>query len=180
MLGLLITILDFQILDINNTKNIAFLDLSTYSESPQDPILNIVFPASSKYFTVQIQPSKINVFDSNTIGYSQVLNVDSPADLPDGVYNFNYKICPYDFYSTSKCFLRTTILDRNIQRIYEAIDLSQCCEDLNGTKKELIDIHLFLESGKANAILGNSDKASKDYSIAAKKVDKLLQKLNLY
>lgn len=180
MAGLVTSNLDFEILDINNTKNIVFLDTSTYIDYPENPVLDITFPASNQYFTVQIQPEKINVFDSNTIGYSSLLNIVSPADLPDGIYGYRYKICPYDFYTKCKYYLRTTFLDRCIQNIYSAVDMSNCCDpDSDSIKKDLVDLHIFLESAKANAVLGNLDKANKDFNLATKKVDKLNIKLNI-
>lgn len=180
MSGLKTNTIDFEILDINNTKNIVFVDTSTYSEPPENPILQITLPASSRYFIAQIQPMKVNILDSNTIGYTDVLMSACAVDFPDGVYKLVFKFCPYDYYCITKYVLRTTFIDRSIQQIYNSLDLCECPKDDQvAIKKELLDIYIFLESGKANATLGNVEKASKDYSIAAKKVDRLSAKLNL-
>lgn len=171
-------ILDFEILDSNNLKNIIFVDASTYSEEPENPILSLLLPGSNKYLIANITPRVVNVLDSHTIGLSQALESWCPVDLPDGVYTYTYKICPYETLKITKSYLRTTLIDKDIAQIYETLSFIECCkDDLTAIKKELVDIYIFLESGKANATLGNIDKAGKDYSIACKKVAKLISKL---
>lgn len=178
MIGLNQNFIDFDILDNDNTKNIVFLDMSKYFESPSNPILEIYLPGSSKYLMAQIQPGKINVLDSNTIGLSSIFTTNVPMDLPDGVYTFTYKFCPYENYRSTKYKLRTTFLDRDIQKIYDNVQLSECpTETVEGIKKDLLDIYIFIESAKANAQLNKPDRASKDFEIASNKVKKLTDKI---
>src|SRR3954463_4543906 len=95
--GLQFNTIDFEILDIDNLKNIVFVDLSKYYQAPEGPLLEILLPGSMQYLMAQIQPNKINILDSNTIGLSNIFETNCAVDLPDGVYTFKYKICPYDY-----------------------------------------------------------------------------------
>lgn len=180
MAGIISTALNFEILDINNTKTIVFLDASSYMEAPVSPILQVIPPGANRYYVAQIQPSQINALDSLSLGMSDFLGTSCPMDFPDGVYQFSYKIQPYNFYCVSKYVLRTTMLERTIQNIYCSIDITCCSlDDIAAIKKDLLDVYIFLESGKANAALGYADKASKDFSLACKKVDRITTKLKI-
>lgn len=174
MNGLQTHTLDFEILPTSNTKSIIFLDSSKYFGNPESPILNVYLPGFNKFFTVDIEFGRINTFNSNTIGLTSILESNCPVEFQDGVYTFDYRVCPYNHFSIEKTILRTVILDNQLKKIYTLINLDKCDSLL---KKDLLEIHILIESAKANAELGLNTKAIKEYSIAQKKVKSILDKL---
>jgi hypothetical protein len=176
--GLLSHKLDFEILPTSNNKVLLFLDASEYFEQPDSPMLRVVSPGYKKYFTINIEHGKINVISSNTLGWTEILEGDERLDLPDGIWKFTYMICPYDHLQIAKYYLRTNILDSQLKKIYAFIDVDCELEDRESCiRTELIEIHILIESAKANAEFGKIDKATKDFQLAQGKVRRLLDKI---
>lgn len=171
-------LLDFEILDTGNPFTLVFLDSSQYYTSPERPLLEITLPGHNKYFLVNVVPEKINTFNSNTIGLTELLSSFDLVTLPDGVWRFKFKVCPYDKVYIQKYHLRTVELESRLAKIYEVLDFSDCdVERDTKLNNSLIDIHLAIESGKVNASIGNVSKASDLYQMASELVNKLLNKL---
>lgn len=174
MLGLQKHDLDFEIIESRNAKKIIFLDASDYFEQPESPLLQILLPGHRKYFLVNIEAGRINTFNSHTVGFTSILSLDDLVEFPDGVYEFTYKVCPYKTVNVTKYILRTTKFDETLSKVYSKID---CSDEKDCIKKELLDIHILIESAKANTYLGYVDKGGKDFSLAQQKVSKLLNKV---
>lgn len=170
--------IDFEIVNLGNPKIIVFLDCSEYFKQPDSPILDILVPGYSEAFSVPIEFSLANTFNSNSIGLTSKLNCDTPVILPDGIYKYTYKIQPYDGLYKIKYFLRTEILDSLLDKIYCEVECSTQIVDNPNLKREIVDIHILLESAKANAKYSHLDKAQKDYRLALKKVEKLSKSIN--
>lgn len=171
--------IDFEILDTGNSKTLVFLDSSEYYKEPETPLLEITLPGFTKYFLANINARKINTFNSNTIGMTETFNSHELVDLPDGVWTFVYKICPYDEVFIQKYYLRTVCLDNKISEIFEYIRLSDCdVERDSKLKQDIVDMLLAIESGKANACKDNVKKATELYQIANSIATKLLNKLS--
>lgn len=174
-------IIDFEILDIDNPKIIVFLDASEYlADNPELPILEITLPGFNNHFVVNITPKQINVLNANTIGITKTLQAkdDCLPDLPDGVYKFMYRICPYDKIFLCKYYLRTVLLNIKIKELYKLLEFSDCSflEDAK-LKSKLLDIDQLLVAAKAFAEDGNNKKASNLYQLADKIVNDLIKKL---
>lgn len=172
-------ILDFEILETGNLKTLVFIDSSQYMENPEKPLLEIILPGMNKYLLVNIQPRKVNTFNSNTLNLTPtILNDCNLIDLPDGVYSFKYKICPYKYINRVKIYLRVTNLLISLKKVLDDLSLSDCTiSSDNGIKDAILDIFILIESAKASAELGNKERASNKYHIADKKVSCLLEKL---
>lgn len=169
-------ILDFEILETGNIKTLVFVDSSQYMENPESPLLEIILPGMNKYLLVNIQPRKVNTFNSNTLNLTPtILNDCDIIDLPDGVYSFKYKICPYKYINRVKNYLRTTNLDCKLNRFLDTFEFSDKIIDVD--KATIIDINILRDSAKASAELGNNDRASNKYKLANDKVNSLLDKL---
>ena len=111
------------------------------------------------------------------VGYSKLLSTNSLIDLPDGVYTFKYKICPYDLVYLQKYHLRTTLLRTKLRQIQHHIDFSDCrVSDEEHLKKEVIDLMLLIDTGEAEAEDNNPKKASDYYQKALKKANALLER----
>lgn len=114
--------LDFEIIPTGNPKTLVFLDSSDYFREPERPLLEITLPGYSKYFLVNITARRLNTFNSNTIGLTDLLNNDQLVTLPDGIYTYKYKICPYDeTYKVKKVF-RTTLIEQELNDLFLQIE----------------------------------------------------------
>lgn len=170
--------LDFEIFPNSNPLTVIFVDTSDYMEQPERPLLEVILPGYTKYFLVNIVANKVNTLNSNTIGLTETLSNTNLAALPDGVWTFKYKICPYDKVYVRKCHLRTTALDCSIAKIYDKFEDVDCHTLDDKTRKELIDIHLLVEMGRAAAVKCDTKKAGEAYKKAHAKVTTLLCKLD--
>lgn len=168
--------LDFEILETGNTKTLVFLDSSDYMEEPERPLLEVVMPGYTKYFLTNVVARNVNTFNSSTLGLNQVLVQSQLVDLPDGVWQYKYKICPYKYVYKIKKFMRVTMLTNKLKSLYNNIDLSECAgtddKDLQNT---LVQIHVLIEGAKA-AVEKDSRKAQRYYQLADKLVQKALDK----
>lgn len=174
-------ILDFEILDIDNPKIIVFLDCSQYMhDNPELPILDVIMPGFNRKSSANIVAKQINILNANTIGITKAVIHDYSCliDLPDGVYTFTYRICPYDKVQVTKQYLRTTQLNIQVKALYRLLENTDCSllEDRK-LKNKLLDIEQFISGGKAFAEDGNPIKASNFYQIAAKFTSDLLKTL---
>lgn len=178
-LGLKRHTLDFDILDTGNPKTLVFLDLSSYYTEPDSPILQVTLPGHTKYNVVNIAARKINTFNSNTLGKTDSYNIRDIVALPDGVWTLTFRVCPYDEVYVQKYHLRTTILEQNLEKIFEHFKLLDCDVERDAQmRNDIVDILLAIESGKANAKKGNAKKASQLYQKADSLVTKILDNLS--
>lgn len=176
MAGLHRHVLNFDILDTGNPKTLVFLDESEYMEQPERPLLEVVMPGFDKYFLVNIEASKVNTFNSNTLNLTAVLKQDFLTNLPDGIWDFRYKICPYDKVFTCKKHMRTALLNEKLALLHSKIDLSDCdTKDDKDLEKDLFRIYSLIEGAKAVVNI-NAKKAQSYYQIADKMIQKLLDK----
>lgn len=166
--------LDFEILETNNPKKLVFLDTSVYYTNPVTPILHLVKPGGEEVL-LNISHGEINTFNSHSLGLTNLLNGDDTAAIPDGVWQAVYRICPYNELYVSKFFVRFETINECLYNVYKNFD-TECCSASNELlKKQLNDIYLLIESSKANAYKNLKDKAEKDYSLAVKKINKLIK-----
>lgn len=176
MLGIHEHVLDFEILETGNTKTLVFLDSSDYMEEPERPLLEVTMPGYTKYFLVNVVSKQVNTFNSSTLGLNQVLLQSQLVDLPDGVWQFKYKICPYKYVYKIKKHIRVTMLINKLKTLYNKIDLSECAgTDNKELQKLLVQIHVLIEGAKA-AVENDSKKAQTYYRLADKLVQKALDK----
>lgn len=176
-LGLKTHILNFDIIPTGNPKTLVFADASDYYKSPELPILQIVPPGFTKHFTINIEFGKINILSSATIGLTDILKCEPNADLLDGIYELNYKICPYEFFSLTKHYLKTDITNKKIADIFNSIECNSYIIDISDLRKQLTDILILMESAKACVNEGYIQRGQKDFLLAQKKIDKILEKI---
>lgn len=168
--------LDFEILDTGNTKTLVFVDSSEYMEEPEKPLLEVIMPGFNKYQLVNIIPKRVNTFNSSTLNINQVLHQECLIDLPDGLWQFKYKICPYKSVHVSKNYMRTAILQQKISYLEDRINLADCrSKEDEELKSELLNIYILVEGSK-NLANRNGKKAASYYQLADKLVSKLLNK----
>lgn len=177
MKGLKQNTLEFDIIPTGNPKTLVFADASLYIAEPERPLLEVLLPGYNKYFLVNIEAKVVNTLNSSTLGYNKALFSDGMLDLPDGVWHFTYKICPYDYARVNKSILRTTLLEIKLAELYDKIDY----EDLSSDEKKDYEhnftrIHILLEAGKLTAN-HSPKKAQANYELADRLINKLFDKL---
>jgi len=177
MIGLKTNILDFEIIPTGNVKTLVFADSSSYSKQPDSPILQLKLPGFTKHFTINIDFGKVNVLNSHLIGLTNVLKNDECSALPDGIYEITYKICPYDFFTITKYYLKSDLLELDIASIFNSVNCNTNITELPNLKKQITDILILLQSAKSCVNEGYIERGQKDFILAQKKVNKLIQKI---
>jgi hypothetical protein len=178
MLGIHRNYLDFEILETGNLKTLVFVDSSQYMEAPERPLLEVFLPGFSKYLLVNVVANQVNTFNSNTLGLGNSLTIDFLTDLSDGIWDFKYKICPYDYVFIIKKHMRVTFLKKKLNRLYEElnIDGSHCTTETDiFIQKQITRINILIE-GAISVVNINSVKASSYYKLANTLIDDLLHK----
>jgi len=178
MLGTHRNYLDFEILETGNPKTLVFVDSSQYMESPDRPLLEVFLPGFHKYLLTNVVSSQVNTFNSSTLGLNKTLNINFLQDLPDGVWSFRYKICPYDYIFIDKKHMRVTLLMNKLNTLYNHVEIDGCsCPTQTDVfiQKQLTRIHILIEGAKSVVNI-DSVKAFKYYNLASKMIDELLKK----
>lgn len=174
-------ILDFEILDSDNSKVIVFIDASVYMDAnPEKPLLEVVLPGFNQYFLVNIAHDQVNVLNANSLGITNTFSGDYGClmDLPDGVWEFTYRVCPYDLVYTKKFVLRTALLNAKLNTVYKLLENTDCSlKEDRKIKNKLTDIDIFIQTAKAYAEDCNKEKASNFYQIADKFTNDLINML---
>jgi hypothetical protein len=166
MKGLRQHILDFEIIPTGNPKTLVFIDSSNYFREPEKPLLEVTLPGYNKYFLVNVTARKVNTFNSNTIGLTELLNNEHLVNLPDGVYTFKYKICPYDETYIVKKNFRTTLIDQELNDLYLQIENSDCSTVADRVLEyQLVEIHCLIEGAKG-VVNKDEKKANSFYKTA--------------
>jgi len=177
MLGLHKHILDFEILETGNTKTLVFVDSSQYMEAPDRPLLEVTMPGFKNYFLVNVNANNVNVFNSSNLGFNTVLSETCFVDLPDGIWEYKYKICPYKYIYIIKKKMRVTTLLKKLEELYNKIDLSECEGKEDKDQERLLShIHILIEGAKA-AVDKDAKKAQSYYKLADKLITKQLDRL---
>lgn len=151
-------------------KTLSILDQSFYPTTPEKPTLDITVPGYSTVrfdFTV----NKVNIFNSYSLRITNSLTDVDMIDIPDGVYEFTYSICPNDQLYTNFSYLQTCLIEARIAKYWAKV--VTVCDTESKVFKELDKIEILIKGAKANAQLCNSDKAMELY----RKADDLLKRL---
>lgn len=179
MAGIHQNILNFSILETGNPKTLVFLDESVYMDlHPERPLLEVTMPGYEKYFLVNIEAREVNTLNANTLNLTAVLNQTCLIDLPDGIWFFKYKICPYDKVFICKNHIRVTALNEKLSLLHDKINLLDC--DIKNDKSietDLAKIYALIEGAKS-VVSKDSGKAYSYYQTATKMVDNIYKQLN--
>lgn len=165
--------LDFEVLKTNSCKSLKILDLSNWANAEADPAyIQITTPGQTKPVTHIFRKEKRNVFNSNNLNLSDVIDYSDLAPLPDGMYTITLLQCEDDPLAVTKYHFQDCIIRCQVARKLLAVDLScnSCRTDLI---KEIQDISLFLDAAQANADKCNVNKAMELYRRAQKALDRI-------
>jgi hypothetical protein len=160
--------LNFDIIDSLDPKVLSFLDKSMYLEkSPDKPLVEILVPGYSKSILV---PYRIHSYNSISAGQLNI-SCGKTENLPDGVYEITIRVCPHDSIFLTKYYLKTDLLQYEIDNLLLSILNKQDMSD--SFKKAMDNVFILLESAKVHARNGNVEEAIEMY----KKVQKIINKL---
>jgi len=166
-------ILDFEIIPTGNPKTLVFIDSSDYFREPEKPLLEVTLPGYNKYFLVNVVARKVNTFNSNTIGLTEILNKEYLVDLPDGVYTFKYKICPYENAYIVKKYFRTTLIEKELNDLYLQLESTDCSTKEDRIKSySLVEIHTCITGAQA-VVEKDEKKANSFYQTAQRLINEL-------
>lgn len=168
--------IDFEILETGNPKTLVFMDSSDYMEEPESPMLEIIPPGYTKYFLVDVEAKRLNTFNSSTIGFNQVFDQSCLINLPDGIWNIKYKICPYTVTFKCKRHMKVSQLNQKISQLNDKINLADCdVKDDAQLEKDLARIYVLVK-GSQSVVNADPTKAQEYYRLADRMVQKLLDK----
>ena len=178
MKGFRQNIIDFDIIRTGNPKTLVFVDSSNYIEEPDRPLLEIIFPGYNKFLLANVVARQVNTFNSNTLGFTDLLNVDCLVELPDGVYRLKYKVCPYTVNYKVKHIFRSVLLEEKLKFIYDKLDISPCnIKESTTILSGIAEVHMLIEG--CHSIAGtNQRKATEFYALAMKLVTNIIKKLD--
>jgi hypothetical protein len=161
------TILDFDVLDVLDTKTLTIIDKSEYlCNDPEKPVMEVLIPGNTKPILVPFRPNTINVINAHQLN----LSCGDNSNMPDGVYRLTYRICPQDSMYIDKYYLKTDILEYQLDILLLKV-LS--CKDINKDLKKTFDsIFLYLTAAKAHARAENIKEATSLYKRAQKEINK--------
>jgi hypothetical protein len=175
-LGIKRTILDFEILETGNPMTLVFVDSSQYIEPPDRPLLEVFLPGFDKYLLANVAANQVNTFNSNTLGLGESLFINHLVVLPDGVWTFRFKICPYNYIYTDKKFMRTTLLYQKIDQAYNQLDLLGCMDKTTAfILDEITKAEILIKGAKA-VVNKDEKKAFSYYQLANRIIDEIINK----
>lgn len=147
--------IDFQVLYDDDPFALSIYDKSYWQLLEGKPsIIEITTPGASEPVVNTFEKKSINIFNSINLGLSCPTCDDiSLNELPDGIYTIVVKASP-DNFNKESCYLRTTKLRLEIDKIYIKANLLD-----KVTSTDLIEklnwINLLLRSAEANLRYGN-------------------------
>lgn len=170
--------INFLILESDDPTTIVIQDISSYIGVPEQPLIDVVLPGFTGYVSNSYNPGGLKVLDALSLDLICEDTCSGQVLLPDGVYQITMKVCPYEELFKSKCFLKTSIFNRDMSSFLLKIDRALQCYDVDKLTNELLEIDLLIESAKAEAKICNVEVATHKYQHAVKKLSKLIDKVN--
>lgn len=150
--------LDITIEECSSCKNLVVRDDSYYLDTPESPTITISLPGYNTAKVLDFDDSKINIFNSYTLGLSKSAATDKLIDLPDGLYTIVYAICPFDDFNIKVYYLRTCkawcMYDTYLKQIFDS-----CLNVDPVLSQKLQHVEWLLKGGVAFAKDCNPDKA---------------------
>lgn len=174
-------ILDLNIVPTHNIKTIGIADMSIYASDVIIGATIEITPPNFSKVAAKFFPHEVNVFNSNTLKLSNVMEVDELLPLPDGIWRLKYSIQPATSSFVMKKFFRTEQIQCKYDNIFLSLDLndeclgsdSYCLPQENRKKNQyqrLREIELMINGAISAANKGEDEYAMQLY----KRADNLL------
>lgn len=162
------TSLDFYVLPNTATNKIIVVDASNYLETPDTPILSIVFPGFKKPISLPFSPNSIMVLNTSLLGLSPLGEF---LEFNDGVYQLTYSICPNDELQKTKHVL----IDNSFQKIYSDVLIEHLNSDFKNAQlfDKLNQIDILITAAHIEAKRNNFYSATNFYNRALNSLTKI-------
>lgn len=170
--------IDFYILQNNDPKSVAILDMSEYIDQPEKPKVDVILPGFTGHVSVDYVPGSVLIMDSDMLDLTSECDYCDKPDLPDGVYQITMKICPYDELYKRKCFLKTTIFFNSLQEILLQTNLDDNSYQNRQFKNDILDLYLLIHSASADVARCNVQDGVKKYDAAVRLLNQINNKYN--
>lgn len=170
------TSIDFDVFETNNPRTLAIIDVSTYNlgDSFTNTTIKIKTPGYNIFTTVNFNQKKINVFNSNNLGFTSVSNTSELQNLPDGIYEITLQgDLNADSISITKNYLRVNSLLSKYEKVVLSTDLT--CDIDKNLLNSLKEIELIIYGAIVSANKCNIGEATSLYKLASSKLDCLCQ-----
>ena len=165
--------IDFEVLKTNTCKVLKVLDLSHWANAELDAAyISILTPGATVPIVHIFQKEKINRFNTNNLGLSDVTDYSYLGALPDGIYAITLQRCIDDDKAITKYHLQDCQIRCSIARKLISVDLT-CTPCRKELLKEIQDIMLFLDGAQAQTDLCNVNKAMEYYQRASTLLDRI-------
>jgi hypothetical protein len=133
-------VIDFQVYDSNDPKQIIILDTSIWSfiESKR-AVIEIITPGESKPVGYEYIKNGVTILNSVNLGLNCVdCGKTQFYDLPDGIYEITVKGSP-DRFCKTRMYLKTTTLQNKLDEILikNYSDCESCAEQSDDISKIL-------------------------------------------
>lgn len=165
--------IDFDFLKTKDCKTLKIIDQSNWSiYASETAYIQIKTPGATKCISLVFQKEKINIYESNNLGLTDVRNYSSLGVIPDGIYEVTVLRCENDSKAVTKYFLQDCLIKCQLAKKLMSIDLGcePCRKDL---LKEIQDITLFLDAAQAQVDNCNVNKAMEYYRRATTILDRI-------
>jgi hypothetical protein len=166
----------FEILPTLNCKTLALADMSTYAGDVEGATLQVQLPDRETVKELLYKPNSITILNSNSLGYSNVTDLNDLEDLPDGVYTIKISVCPYEINWFERDIYRICKLECKYYKALLTLDMSKCESCFSKQKMDkLNNARVYMEGVIANTNNGDINKASELYEVADKILDNLIE-----
>ncbi len=169
--------------DLLDLRFLSVTDLSVYDDRIAVTNLSMIVrvPGADVYNSVNFVKSEKTTYTSRSLKYT---TGQAPCELPDGLYEFTYSVCPNEQVYINKKHFRVSNLEWSIKsemartsiNLYEEFDIDDCGNiKLSKEQNRLITLLYQLEAIRGAFYNDNYQKAVDIYNYVKKQLDKYLQ-----
>ena len=151
----------------NNCKVISIQDISAYDNTIAitNPTIKFRIPGIDCDFFPTFAVSGTSFFTSNSFGITNASCNEDLQELPDGIYEYTYSVCPNEEVYVNGRFLRTcktrSLIVNFIGQNLIELSCNDCCNKQNLDKeKEYRDYLLILEAAENDVFCNRINEAN--------------------
>lgn len=153
--------IDFQVVDSGDPKYLLIVDSTEWAHIEDKPaIIEVTMPGKKSYVTLPYDKRKVNVFNSQNLGYTCYATcVSDLIDLPDGIYKIKVKGSP-DSYNRERYYLKTDITELEFAKVFTEDGIERNQVDMDFINSIYKDVELNLRAAKAYTRLDDIQSAN--------------------
>ena len=180
-MGFTNTFLDFIVPESFDLRKLVIIDTSFYNPLQQitGNLIQLKVPGYINPVELSYNQSAVSIFNSNTLGISNVSDEELLLPLPDGPYIIKMSICNYENNWVEKIDYRTSQIEVKYDKALLRLNLSECATCFNSSMmSKLNTANVYIQGCKANSRTGNLKKAKELYNVANRLLDDLINCTN--